>query len=214
VSERSARRRTRQVDRAGQITDPPSASAGPARSRKRDGYDRRTIRDSGTMSLPRQGETTMLTAVPKRWFSWDFTVSEGDRSIAFIDTSFWRERGVLRVDGVDHQVYRERMLGGDFILETAGAVVARAQKPSAFRRAFAIEHRGRRYTLRATSAVRRRMALFEGDRSIGALSPQGIFTRRVNVDLPPDMPMAVRVFVIWLAVILWKRDADGGAAAS
>lgn len=156
----------------------------------------------------------MLTAVPKRWFSWDFTVWDGDRSVASIDTSCWREQGILTVDGVDHRVHRERILSGDFILETAGVVVARAQKPSAFRRAFAIEHHGRRYGLRATSMFGGRMALLEGDRSVGSVSPQGIVTRRLDVDLPPDLPLAVKVFVIWLAVILWKRDSDAGAAAS
>lgn len=153
----------------------------------------------------------MMTAVPRRWFSWDFTVNDGPRSVATIDVSWWREHGTLTVAGVDHRVYRERMLSGDFILEAAGSVVARARKPSAFRRAFAIEHSGRRYSLQAASVLRRRMVLLEGDRNVGSLSPQSVFTRRADVDLPPDLPLAVRVFVIWLAVILWKRESDAGA---
>jgi hypothetical protein len=36
-------------------------------------------------------------------------------------------------------------------------------------------------------------------------------TRDATVDLPPDWPLAVTTFVIWLAIILWKRDADSGA---
>jgi hypothetical protein len=153
----------------------------------------------------------MLTAVPTRWFSWEFTVNEGSRSVATIDVSWWREQGTLTVGGVDHRVYREGMLSGSFILEAAGSVVARAMKPSAFRRAFVIEHGGRRYVLQAASVLRRRMVLLEGDRTIGSLAPQGAFTRRADVDLPLDLPLAVRVFVIWLAVILWKRESDSGA---
>ena len=43
-------------------------------------------------------------------------------------------------------------MSGDFILESvAGPELARAEKPSAFRRSFVIRHAGRSYTLRATS---------------------------------------------------------------
>ncbi|HTU99760.1 MAG TPA: hypothetical protein VMF13_04425 [Luteitalea sp.] len=156
----------------------------------------------------------MLTATPKRWFSWDFTIEEGDRQVAAIDVSSWRERGTLTVDGVDHRVYREGILTGDFILEAAGTVVARAEKPSAFRRVFLIEYHGRRYVLQPTSVLSRGMTLLEGDRSVGVIAPGGILTRRADVELPEDMPLAVRVFVIWLTVILWKRDSDAGAASA
>jgi hypothetical protein len=156
----------------------------------------------------------MLTAVPKQWFSWDFTVTEGSQPVANIDISWWREKGLLTVQGADYRVYREGMMSGDFILESAGSVVARAQKPSAFHRAFVIAYEGRRYTLRAESLFRRSFLLLDGDRQIGSLSPDGMFTRRATVDLPPALPLAVRVFVIWLAVILWKRASDGAAGGS
>jgi hypothetical protein len=150
----------------------------------------------------------MLIAAPRRWFSWDFTVTDGSRSVATIDVSWWREQGTLTIGGADHRVFREGMLSGDFVLEAAGSVVARACKPSAFRAVFAVEHAGRRYTLRRESMLRRRMVLLEGDRTIGSLSPQGWFSRRAEVDLPSDLPLAARVFVILLAVILWKRESD------
>jgi hypothetical protein len=152
----------------------------------------------------------MLTAAPKNCFSWDFIVTDGSRSVATIDVSWWREHGTLTVGGVDHHVYREGMLSGDFVLQAAGVEVARATKPSAFRHVFVVEHAGRRHTLRRASMLGRRMLLLAGDRPIGSLSPQGWFTRRAEVDLPSDLPLAVRVFVIWLAVILWKRESDAG----
>jgi hypothetical protein len=154
----------------------------------------------------------MLTATPKQWFSWDFTVTEGARAVADIDISWWREKGVLHVQGVNYRVYREGMVSGDFILEAAGSVVVRARKPSAFRRSFTISHEGRRYTLRAKSAFRRTFLVLDGDREIGSVSPEGIFTRRAIVDLPPTFPLPLKVFITWLAVILWKRASDGAAA--
>ena len=154
----------------------------------------------------------MLRATPKQWCSWNFAVTEGSQALANIDISWWREKGVLTVHGVDYRVYRERMMSGDFILEAAGSVVARAAKPSAFHRSFTIVHEGKRYTLRAKSVFRRGFVLLDGDREIGSLSPEGIFTRRATVDLPQALPLPVKVFIIWLAVILWKRSSDAAAA--
>ena len=87
----------------------------------------------------------MLTAVPKSWFSCDFTVMDGTLRVGDIDMSCWREKG---------------------------------------------------------------------DKVVGALSPRGLFTRRAAIDLPETMPLSVRVFIIWLAVIIWKRDAEAQGAAT
>jgi hypothetical protein len=31
--------------------------------------------------------------------------------------------------------------------------------------------------------------------------------------LPENMPLSVKVFIIWLAVILWKRESDAAVTA-
>jgi hypothetical protein len=154
----------------------------------------------------------MLKAIPKRWFSWDFTVTEGSQPIADIDVSCWTEKGLLTIEGTTYKVYQEGLLSGAFILESAGLVLARAKKPSAFRPSFIIEHVGKQYTLRAKSVFRREYLLLDGPREIGSLSPEGFFTRRVRVDLPEYLPLPVRIFIIWLTVILWKRESDSAAA--
>ena len=52
----------------------------------------------------------------------------------------------------------------------------------------------------------------DGDRQIGAISPENAWTRRATADLSPDLPMPIQVFVIWLVILLWKRDAQSSAA--
>jgi hypothetical protein len=136
---------------------------------------------------------------------------EGSEAVAGIDISWWREKGVLTVQGASYPIYREGWMTGDFILEAAGAVLARAQKPSAFLRCFIIEHAGKQYTLRAKSAFRRAFILLDESGEVGSISPEGIFTRRATVDLPEEMPLPVRIFITWLTVILWKRESEGGA---
>ena len=67
--------------------------------------------------------------------------------------------------------------------------------------------------LRMASRLRRRFVLIEGDREIGAIRPAHLFSRSALADLPDDLPLAVRIFMIWLVLLLWKRDmgnAGGG----
>jgi hypothetical protein len=150
----------------------------------------------------------MLRAVPKHWFSWDFAIRDANRQVAEVKLSSWRERGAIRVDGVEHTVSREGILRGAFVLERGGSVLARAEKPSVFRKMFQIEHRGKRYTLEARSMWRRERVLYDGDREIGAIVPAGLLTRRARVDLPEDLSLVMRLFVVWLTMLLWKRGSD------
>jgi len=148
-----------------------------------------------------------MKLIPKSWLSWDFTAFDGSHAVADFDISSWREKATLTVQSDEYSVYREGMMSGDFILQSvAGLEWARAEKPSAFRRCFVIRHAGNSYTLRATSM--RQFTLFDDSREIGSISPDGFFTRRATVDLPDALPLPVRMFITWLAIILWKRDAD------
>ena len=51
-------------------------------------------------------------------------------------------------------------------------------------------------------------------RAAGVIAPRGAWTRRSTADLSDDIPLPVQVFVLWLAVLLWKREQDAAAAAS
>ncbi len=155
----------------------------------------------------------MLRAIPRHWFSWNYRIFEESQHVADIDVSWWCEKGLLTVQGDAYQVYREGPKRGAFILESSGTVLARAEKPSVFLRCFFFEHKGRFYTLRASSAFRREFILLDGAETIGFLSPEGIFTNRASVDLPETLPLAVRVFIVWLTVILWRRESDSNPAA-
>lgn len=150
----------------------------------------------------------MLKLIPEGWFSWHFRIIEGARPVAEIDMSRWRERGTLSVGGAPYRVYRERLMGGSYVLESEGKEVARAEKLSAFRRSFELSHAGRVWTLRARSALGRAFVLSDGKSEAGSISPDGFLTRRATARLPETLPLPVRVFLLWLVTILWKRAAD------
>jgi hypothetical protein len=153
----------------------------------------------------------MLEAVSKAWFSWNYTITEDSRPVAEVDLSWWREEGFLTVEGMRYHIYREKMLSGAFILEAAGMKLARAEKPSAFQRAFIIEYAGKQYTLRAKSAFSRAFVFLDDSGEIGWIAPRGFFTRVAEVNLPEYLPLPVKVFIIWLVILLWKRESDSAS---
>ena len=153
-----------------------------------------------------------LTVSPRRWYSWDFAILEGSREVADMDLSAWREKATLTIDGVEYRVSREGLVSGDFLLERGGTVLARATKPSAFWNTFIIHYMGREYTLRKASMWRRTFILDDQGHEIGRIVPHSMWRRDGTATLPPDWPLPVRAFVVWLVIILWKREADSAAA--
>ncbi len=151
----------------------------------------------------------MLKAIPKTW-SYTFSVMDGTECVAeALNRSWWKDKAELSIHGDRYTARREK---GAYVLESAAGVLARANQPRKLHRALVVEHSGRQYTLRAKSAFRREFLLFDRCLPIGSIAPEGMFTRRAEVNLPPTWPLAVRVFVIWLTMTMWKH-ADEAAAA-
>ena len=148
----------------------------------------------------------MLQIVPTHWYSWDLRVMDESHPVADIAMSSWCEKGALTISGTTYRVHREGLMSGDFVLEHAGGVLARAEKPSVFRREFVIRHAGREYTLRPESAFRRAFVFLDGSRRVGFLAPKSAFTRKAAASLPHDLPLPVRMFVVWLTMISWRRQ--------
>ena len=155
----------------------------------------------------------MLELAPQSWFSWNFHVLQDDRTVAEIDISRWREKGMLQIDGTNYDVYREGFMRGAFILELNGTRVASAEKPSAMARLFKVESGGRTWQWEG-QVFRRSFVLEENDRAVGSLAPVAMITRKATAEFPDDVALPVRVFMIWLALLMWKREADSGAASA
>ena len=88
-----------------------------------------------------------------------------------------------------------------------------ALKPSVFRDRFEIELPDRTCILRKTSMSGRRFGVFEGDRAVGDMAKASFMTRRIRLSLPEDWPVAIQIYLFWLALVIWNREASAVAAA-
>ncbi len=156
---------------------------------------------------------SILTARPTGWISWDFHVLDGEREVTTVDLSRLRERGAFSWDGEQYILHRESALRGVFVLENGGRVLAKAEKASFLSRRFEVTAGHRRMTFRAASPWRRQFVLHHGARQIGSLRPVRLLARTVTLDFPDDLGVPVKVFLLFLAVIMWRRAAAAAAGS-
>lgn len=148
----------------------------------------------------------MLEAISTNFFSTNFRLEQHNELVGELDPSAWRCNATLELAEGTYNLYREKLLGGDYLVEHNGTVVARASKLSKFRDKFAVQIGNRVVELRKVRWTSRNFGLFDGEKQIGGIYPTRIFSKRANIDLPEEWPIANRVFMFWLAFLTWKRD--------
>ena len=138
----------------------------------------------------------------------------GGTPVARADLSNWRETAKLEVGETRYEAHSKGRAGKEFVLEKEdGWVVAVTQKPSVWRNRFVFEHAGNRYELKKESTWGSAFVLWrDGVGSVGSVRSKGFFKREWIVELPEELPLEVRVFIVWLMALLWKRAASAAAA--
>lgn len=131
-----------------------------------------------------------------------FKISDGSRALAEIVIGVWHEDGGLTLGGVSYRMQREQPEPRALVLEGERGVLMRAeQAKKLFSREFLIRYEGRELTLRPRGMFSRAFALLEGGREIGSLSADNIFTRKATADLPGELPILLRMFIVWLMLM-------------
>jgi hypothetical protein len=151
----------------------------------------------------------MLRAVPKNFFSWDFTFLDGAREVGRLDSRAFRRTAGLEVEGVSYRVHREGLLG-DFVLEQVEQgpgpqELARAERMKPFSRAVHVRAGDRRLALHGKWPFLRTFTLLHGDREVGSMSREHWFGRTSTIDFPEEIPLPIRLFMAALVIYRWRQ---------
>lgn len=152
----------------------------------------------------------MIVARPARWFSHTYRLSDDEREVGLIRPSLFTERATVELDGEAFTARRDGVLG-PYILEKGGETVAAADKLSAFRSRFRVAAGGRISELDRRSAFSRSFDLLADDEVIGVITRPSLFSRTIEVVLPEAWPLPERVFLLWLALLIWRREERSSA---
>ncbi len=163
--------------------------------------------------------SNMLTAQAKGFLGSAYELADDESKVAArLKTSSWRERATVEIteNGYtsSYRFQRQGSVSGAFLLLEGERVVAFAEKPSAFRDRFEISFSGDNFNLRKPSFWKQEFVLERDGIVIGSLVPKGILRRRILVDLPEGFPLIFRIFVFWLALIVWKRHQNAAVAGA
>ena len=154
----------------------------------------------------------MLTAKPHNCFSWCFNIlDENGSRVADISQQWFRERGEFYVGTECFDVQRDSFLNGEFSLRLNDEVLVTAKKTSPFVRAFNIQIGNDAYHLAAVNPFARRFVLTRAGQSLGEICPLHPFTRQATITFPEELPVAIRVFLFWLVLILWRRSQNNNS---
>lgn len=153
----------------------------------------------------------MLRAEPSNWFSWGYDVLENNRHLTTVDLAWVREAGSFELEGQHFHISREPGWG-DFVLTAKGNVICRAKKLSAWFRSFQVVIGGQQLTLEAASPFHRAFVLSQAGATVGEIRPQGILSRKAVVALPESLSRAIQVFLLWLVIIMWRRQSNAATS--
>lgn len=155
----------------------------------------------------------MLRVAPKSWWSQVYRITEDGVDLTEVNIRWVREAGSFRLGAESYEVGRAGWVSGDFFVERRGNRLASASKPSPWTRRFVVRLQGQEYELAPRSAFSRTFDLMRGGLSIGSIRPDAWWSRRATVHLPADLPLEVRVFVIWLVLVMWKRQSNSSSGS-
>ena len=156
----------------------------------------------------------MLTAVPHGTSRNGFDlVDETGAAVATFRASARREQGEITSREGSWRFRRDG--GRHFTLAGERGLLAEASKPGLWSGRWEVIVGSETYELSKRSWRSRAFEL-SGRSRLGEVRPQREFSRRAEVDLPPELPLPVQAFVVAVVRTLWRREqaAPTGTAAT
>jgi hypothetical protein len=139
-------------------------------------------------------------------------IAQNGVPIGEVRCAMFGQKGSITICDVSYTAARESFFSGTYYLAASGKRLAGAEKRYAFQRLFTVRCGPRTYTLKATSLFGRAYVLAENDVRIGSIARRGFFGRMFDAELPDDLALEIKAFLIWLVIVLWRRQRRAGAA--
>jgi len=153
----------------------------------------------------------MFEIDPKGWFSRTLIIRNAGQVICAITLAHFGEKATFTLDGVEYQVYRQPSTRGMFALAMGGQQLAVAEKPASAHE-MKISYNNTSYLLKRVGKIGHTCELTINGEAAGYIKPKN-GTRAARAELPEALPLPVRIFIIWLYLLLWRRAAGAAAAA-
>ena len=158
---------------------------------------------------------SLIEFAPKSLFAARYyTLTRDGAAIGQIDCGGIRQPAAIVIGDTTFRPARDGVLRTTYHLDGNGARLASAVPAGAAFRRFTVQADARTYALAVTSWTGRRFTLTENGTAVGTIARTGFFTTKCSADLPDDLPLGMQAFLIWLVIIIWRRQAATNAIVS
>lgn len=157
---------------------------------------------------------TILEAEPTGWLSRNAVIRSNGKELTELKITPWKSWGSFTLDGEEFTIEPSGFWLINAHLRKGSTIIARAEKPSMWRRAFKITSADASMTLESLSWRGREYALLIGQQEVGRVSREGMTGRKIRLEFPDEVPVVLQVFLTYLVLCQAKRESDAAAAGS
>ena len=150
----------------------------------------------------------------KAFFSWEFDVLQNGAPAGRIEGLGWPERSIVTLGQAEYEVSADRSGIDAFNLDSNGLRLAHVEKPHVFTRVLDVSHADKVYTFRRSSLFSSKYELMDNEQTVGSVFPKGALKKGAIVELPDQFQTPFKLFLGWVALVLWKRQAEVDAVAT
>lgn len=151
----------------------------------------------------------MLQAQKRGFFKRSYELTERGSRVADL-ADIKREGCEFTVGGHSYRIQRER--SKRFLLNGPGGEEAVAERDGG--RRWRISSSAGSFELVKPSMWRSHWELQVNGQAVGRIEHAGGFGRLSKAELPAEVPRALQVFVYYVVLMVWEREASAAAAAS
>lgn len=176
-----------------------------------DTQDRRQALPVGALLGRETRRKCMLHLRKKSLFSNEYIAEEEGIAVAELSRSWWRTQAELTVQEQGLWLTKQGVLKGTFGLFDGDAAIVKVTQPSGWRPRLVFQFDEREFEIRQKAWYSSTLLVKSNGSVVGSIRPKGLFATEANVDLPARFPLAIRVFIGWIAMICWDEAAMSGA---
>lgn len=170
---------------------------------KSGGKPKRTLRQAG------KGPLLRVLSDEGWWSISKYTIFDNDLVVTEIPEQLVSDKsGTIVVEGRDFSFDSEGWWPKRYFL-TGDDLAAAAKDTFSLGSSFSIMIKGvdQEFAFKPESPFRRKLVLYIGDQARGTLAPGGHFKEEMMIaELPSEMPLPVRIFLIWLVLVAWSEQ--------
>ena len=145
-------------------------------------------------------------------FSRDYVAVVKNKVVAELSRNLWRQRGEMDIDGKTFRFQRDGTFKSKFSLMDSDQVLIEVEQPSTFKSGLVFRYADKEYQMVKKAWYSRTFIIKHKNKVLGSIERKTVFSSTTLVDLPKDYPLAMAVFIGWIAMVRWDDETAAAAA--